>query len=287
MRKIVIISMLLFFIIWCSFAENEEKPVITVLNFQTTDVSESEMITIIDSLSSALFQTGKFVVIDINQRDALLEEMEFSVSELADESRAIEIGKMLSARGVVMGSLSKIEGKYIISVKLIETETAKTLGTADGKFASLAKLIDGLPSIAKKLAGISNRKAVLKYTFLGSGIVLAGAGGFCFINGLLILTDVRNAWNTYNSLSGGTQTEYDTAYDDYITKFENAESSYANLQFIGGAIATGAGVILLGTSVVLLLSPDKSSAQKTEINPVSFSVFPHNDTIMFQLVYTY
>ena len=66
------------------------------------------------------------------------------MSGCSDDSCALEIGKMLSAELIVTGNLSKVGSRYLMSVKMLETETSRTMGTANGKFTDLDELIDGL-----------------------------------------------------------------------------------------------------------------------------------------------
>lgn len=133
-------------------AQNYET--LAVLDFTTEAVSEIEMKAIVEFLSAELFKTKKYTVIDVSQRETILKEMEFSMSGCSDDSCALEIGKMLSAELIVTGNLSKVGSRYLMSVKMLETETSKTMGTANGKFTDLDKLIDGLEPIASDLAGI-------------------------------------------------------------------------------------------------------------------------------------
>lgn len=63
------------------------------------------MKSIISLLSSALFQTGEFTVIDVSERERLLQELEFSMSDCTDESCLREVGRMLSAEGIAAGNL--------------------------------------------------------------------------------------------------------------------------------------------------------------------------------------
>ncbi len=126
---------------------------LAVLDFTTEAVSKTEMKAIVEYLSAELFNTGKFIVIDVSQRETILNEMEFSMSGCTDESCALEIGKLLSAETIVTGTLSKIGSRYLMSVKMLETETSKTLATSNGKYGDLDELIDGLENVAAELAG--------------------------------------------------------------------------------------------------------------------------------------
>ncbi len=132
-------------------AQNRET--LAVLDFTTEAVSETEMNAIVEFLSAELFNTDKYIVIDVSQRETILTEMEFSNQGCTDESCALEIGKLLSAELIVVGNLSKVGSRYLMSVKMLQTETSRTMGTANGKFNDLDELIDGLEAIAVTLAG--------------------------------------------------------------------------------------------------------------------------------------
>ncbi|MBN1837713.1 MAG: hypothetical protein JW820_17785, partial [Spirochaetales bacterium] len=130
----------------------QDAPVIAVLDFSTDRVSRSEMKTIVNLLSSALFQTEKFTVIDVGERERLLGELAFSLGECTDESCLLEAGRMLSAERIVVGNIGRVGTRYILSAKMLETETARTLNTADGIYTSLDALVDDLFALAEKLA---------------------------------------------------------------------------------------------------------------------------------------
>ena len=154
-RKALLLSVILI-IAPIVFLPAQSKETLAVLDFKTEAVSETEMNAIVEFLSAELFNTNKFIVIDVSQRQAILDEMEFSNSGCTDDSCALEIGKMLSAELIVTGNLSKVGTRYLMSVKLLETETSKTMGTANGKFGDLDELIDGLDQIAYTLSGHGN-----------------------------------------------------------------------------------------------------------------------------------
>ncbi len=150
-KKAVWILVLFIALITPGFVFGQDT--LAVLDFTTEAVSRTEMKAIVEYLSAELFNTGKFIVIDVSQRETILNEMEFSMSGCTDESCALEIGKLLSAETIVTGTLSKIGSRYLMSVKMLETETSKTLATSNGKYGDLDELIDGLENVAAELAG--------------------------------------------------------------------------------------------------------------------------------------
>ncbi len=134
-------------------AISEDRPIITVLDFQTDKVSRGEMRTIISLLSSFLFKTGKYTVIDIQERNSILQEIEFSLSDCSDEACQIEVGKMLSAEMIVIGNIGRSQNKYIISSKILETGTGKVLNTADGIYPDFDSLATDISKFGSQLSG--------------------------------------------------------------------------------------------------------------------------------------
>jgi hypothetical protein len=61
---------------------------------------------------------------------------------------------MLSAERIVLGNIGMIGNRYILSSRMLETETALTLNTADGIYASLDDMVDDLFDLAKRLAQV-------------------------------------------------------------------------------------------------------------------------------------
>ncbi len=141
MRKYLAVCLL--FIIAFSIS-SQEKPVITVLDFSINNVSKSDMKSIISLFSSALFRTGKYTVIDVSQRDQILKELQFSLSGCSDESCQLEIGKMLSAEQIIVGDIGNVGNRFILTSKILETETGKTLKTSDGIYKDLDELVDDI-----------------------------------------------------------------------------------------------------------------------------------------------
>lgn len=146
------IAVLLFVFIAATAGAQQEKPIITVLDFQTNNISESDMKSIVTFLSAELFETGVYKVIDSNQRDALLKELEFSMSGCTDESCQLEVGKMLAAEFIVVGDLGKVGDRIIITIKVLNTETSETLNTARSVYMSMNELVDDLRNIALRIA---------------------------------------------------------------------------------------------------------------------------------------
>ncbi len=155
MKKTIFILVFSLLLVLSAFSQG--KPIITVLDFTANGIAESDANAIVSFLTSSVFETNRFRVIDKAQRDNILMELEFSVSGCADESCQLEIGKLLAAEYIIVGDVSRVGTRYILNAKMIETESSQTINTARGLFADMDELLDNIDSLALKLSdsGIS------------------------------------------------------------------------------------------------------------------------------------
>ncbi len=127
------------------------------MDFSSNDLSEMNVIVFVDYLSSQIQQTGEYRVIDRMQRENILSELHFSNSGCTDESCQLEIGRLLSARKVIVGSIGSIGDLQILNVKLIDIETGETINSASRKYADMNEMLAGSDDlISVLLDGKSN-----------------------------------------------------------------------------------------------------------------------------------
>ncbi|HOZ72908.1 MAG TPA: hypothetical protein PK179_10385 [Spirochaetales bacterium] len=79
-------------------------------------------------------------LVDREQRNKQLEEMEFSLSGLTDPSAQLEIGKLLSVRFLVSGSITDMGGPLLVSLSMLDVQTGAIvwndqLTATSGKYA--------------------------------------------------------------------------------------------------------------------------------------------------------
>jgi TolB-like protein len=133
----------------------EDLPVITVLDFQISGISKIEATVFVDYLSSYVIDTQLFRVIDRTQRESILKEIEFSYNECSDENCQLEIGKLLSANNIIVGSLGQVASRFILNIKLIDVETGEAVSSSSQRFSSMNDLIDNCEFVVYKLLDIS------------------------------------------------------------------------------------------------------------------------------------
>ena len=151
MKKItslILLGAIFTFSVFCT-----EPRIITVLDFETSGVSRQEMVLFVDYLSSSVSDTDNYTLIDRRQRETILSEAEFSNSGCADESCAIEIGQILSANEMIVGSIGSIGSLYILNVKLVDVATGKTINDVSDKFDSIESLVNETETVISELFG--------------------------------------------------------------------------------------------------------------------------------------
>jgi len=279
MIKIVLISILASSLLPLGA---QQKPVLTVLDFKKEGVSDQEMRSIISLLSSAIFRTGKYEVIDVAQRETLLKEIEFSATGCSDEACQIKVGRMLSAEFIVVGSLGKVGTKWILTAKMLETESAKTRSTADGSYKTLDELTDDIAGLVAQLSGTPakavvtakqpspmNWNPVLGIAGLAAGVAALGAGGYFLWDMFSYYTGtVTPAETAYQAMQSGTLTEFDSVYQAYVSVYDVFVGKLA----LGAGLA-GGGVLLTAAGIAFLLLPaaeaDKPPKTAVLIAPAS------------------
>jgi hypothetical protein len=273
MRAMRMLIAILIALVTLSPLDAANKPVLAVLDFAKEGVSDQEMRSIISLLTSAVFKSGKYDVIDVAQRDSLLKEIEFSASDCTDQSCQIQMGKMLSAEYIVVGSLGKVGTKWVFASKLLQTESAKTLSTADGVYKDLDELVAGIPALVRELTGSGGTTAAVRQSgpisvrpifggvLVAAGVAALGVGGYFLYSAVTYNSGtVVPAQSAYSSLQAATGDQFTQAYDAYRSAF----GAFTQKLWLGVGLA-GGGAVLSGVGVALLI-PSRAAQQTPAVS---------------------
>lgn len=157
MNRIFILIIILTVLCFSLYAQNGYVPVITVLDFELNGLSQAEGRIFIDYLSSHVSAIRGYRFIDRSQREAILEEMSFSLSgSCSDEECQLEIGKMLAADYIIVGSIGTLGNRYLLNTRLIKVETSETQKSASEKYSSIDDLVDDSERLIKVLFNLTD-----------------------------------------------------------------------------------------------------------------------------------
>ncbi|HEC60962.1 MAG TPA: hypothetical protein ENI27_01770 [bacterium] len=130
-----------------------QKPRVTVIPFNSIGLSKSDAQSLTILFEASLQNTGAFTLIEQVEAVNILEAQEYSLSVCVDELCAIEIGRLLSADQIVLGTVGKVVNLYYMTVKLIDVQTGQKLIAKKEQDESLSELVRKFDSVARLLAG--------------------------------------------------------------------------------------------------------------------------------------
>jgi len=139
---------------------------IAVMDFKGIAVAPDDAIALTDRLRAELFLTGKFVVLEREKMDAILNEQQFQLSGCTSDACAVEAGQLLAVEQMVAGSISKIGQTYSVTARLISVEKGDVLGVGKCDLkGDIGDVINCLSGVAGQLAGkqpVPRSKPILK-----------------------------------------------------------------------------------------------------------------------------
>ena len=144
----------LWFVIFCLclfhiMAVGQTKITMAVLDFEAKNIAQETADAVADILSTELFNTNRFNVVERTAIAKILEEQKLQMTGITDMSRAAEIGKVLNVEKIMTGSVSRLGNNIIINTRLVDVETGalelaqntKSLRGEDGLPAAIAELV--------------------------------------------------------------------------------------------------------------------------------------------------
>ena len=144
-RRIII----LLLIVGCVFA----REYIAIIDFEGINVSGGDAKALTQRLTSEMIKLEVYQVLERSEMKRLLEEQKFQYSGCVDLKCAVELGKMLGAKYMVVGTISHIGKTFSIDSRLISVESGEAY--VSGKYetnSSVDKLIKyGMQSVAYQL----------------------------------------------------------------------------------------------------------------------------------------
>ena len=115
-------------------------------------------------------------LVERNVMDKLLAELKLGSSALADQRTALQLGRVLSARLITVGSVAGGPSEWTLTLRVIETETSQVVASIAQSFPANQTTAQAADVVAKDLA------AKLRKTFPLRARVTGGGGGEAVLN---------------------------------------------------------------------------------------------------------
>lgn len=179
-------TLILIILMLATTMSHAQKKRLAVFDFRVTSgVTEDVAITLTNKFRNEMSRTLNYTMVERSAMEQVLSEQRFSVSDLADQDKAVKLGELLSASQVVVADIGKIGQTYSIFVRLIDVETgsienSETLeykGAQDG-------LLKEFEILAPKLAGTYKEKKKRTWLYVtGVGIIGSVVTGALYLTG--------------------------------------------------------------------------------------------------------
>jgi TolB-like protein len=192
------------------------RPTVAILDFESVGSEEHLGKAVSEIMRTELIGTRQFRVVERSQINKALSEQQFQKSGVINENTAVEIGKLLGADLIIIGSVVKIGTSYTINSRMLDIKTGEaTLGkNVTGNDLNLLtnmsrSLIDNLFTPGKvldaereqlsaehrKLGAEKQQKVMVpRSTITGSKEIGRGGRFIAYNNGTVLDTQTNLMW---------------------------------------------------------------------------------------------
>lgn len=122
---------------------------VAISGFSTRQGTDSAFLGFLNEAAvTELARSGTLRVVERSKLDAVLKEQELALSDLMDASKAITIGRILTASHVLTGSVIEMPGSVVVFGRILDVETAEVLCASQvliPKSAGIAAMLSPKP----------------------------------------------------------------------------------------------------------------------------------------------
>jgi len=124
---------------------------LAVIDFEAKGISKKESQTASDWLRTEMINTGAFKVIERSAMDTILKEQAFSMTGCTDTTCAVRVGKLLSAKKMLIGNIEKWNDRIYINGRIIDVEKGVAEFAHKETVRTMDDLDEGVARFAEKL----------------------------------------------------------------------------------------------------------------------------------------
>jgi len=137
----------------------QEKTNIAVLELDASGISKSDASVLSDRLRTELFRTQKFIVLERDKMNEILNEQGFQMSGCTSTECVVEAGKLIGVQMMVAGNVARIDDMITLNIRLIDVGSGEVIKTATEDCECQLKdvLTRSLGNVSLDLAGTPAR----------------------------------------------------------------------------------------------------------------------------------
>jgi hypothetical protein len=220
-----------------------EKTSVAVYDFVAKNVSQSESDVISEIFRNDIAKSNLLRVLNKTDMKDIMKEQAFQYTGCTDSSCAVELGKILSVRVIITGSVIKVGETYVLDVLATDVESGIIKSSIRTKFAKVEEFLDLSAPLAEEqsyklsaqfVARIKVKPSSAKIKDMGSATVVkdevsGGVREYCLITLEESLTVKLTApdYEPYElkmNLAGGKANDF--AVNDMVWKFASIDCRF-------------------------------------------------------------
>ena len=223
--------------------------------FSNTELEKS----VPEMLKTDLSQYDKIIVLERSKIQTVFQEHALVQSGVIDPEQAQEVGKLVGARFVLSGEISKVGDRYRLDTHLVDVESGKVFGekVTGPDLNSLESMVGVLANnLYVNLTGEGARESQIKIKDYYAPWVLAAGVGTGIVSVMLHSTYKEN-WDNYENATRLNE------FDDY---YDRANKSYKTRNVMIGVTL---GIITVGTTLWLKNKSESNKVLAQRVQKVS------------------
>jgi TolB-like protein len=258
----------------------EEKMTIAIMDFVSKDMGKEEASKVSEIIRTQMVSSGLFIVIERAQMDKILKEQSFQQTGCTDVSCAVEMGKLLSARKMLVGSLMRMGGTVVITGRLVDVEKGVAEFAEVTRSEKGEEMFSTVDRFVERLSFLISGKRAIKYE-TGTKKTLENPYGWAAFPFALASLGSMGAAIYYDFQMKDTKKQYDRQVplyyisgpasliihmkmNDLKSKSDNQEKMRLSFSIVSGGL--GAFALPLGIAwIVKLAKKGKKAAFDTGI----------------------
>jgi len=135
-----------------SFASLNAQFSVSILDFTGDGVEDRVLRACYQKLETNLIESNQYTVIAKNQREEILNEMEFQNSGVCDEECAVEIGQLVGAEYLMLGEIIGFAGLYQVNIKIVNIEKGDVVEKVTKEIqGNLSDLLNGMAESSREI----------------------------------------------------------------------------------------------------------------------------------------
>ncbi len=150
MKTLLHLSVLLF-ISSAIFAA--ELPSIAVLSIEpkNTDSEIADMIS--EKLNLELYKSGHYKVVEREKLSQITKEQQLQLSGLTGTEYASQLGEMISAQQLMLGSIYTMENVYHLYIRVLDVQSSQYISAGEIESSTIKELFSKIPGLVVEISG--------------------------------------------------------------------------------------------------------------------------------------